>query len=227
MSMQNVLDFFRTTFLTEFESAMTGDRIASGLLVSFFLTLFAILVYRVTYQGTSFSKSFCFSLILLSMVTSVVIMTVTSNLALSLGMVGALSIIRFRTAVKDPSDTIFMFWSITIGIMAGAGLIYISLITNIALGALYMLVFLIAKKIRSTPYLLVIRYKKNASEAVEDALRTMKKATVRSRTIRNDEIELCVEITMKPENLSQIDEFAKIEGVTDVSAVSYRGDTVM
>ena len=227
MSMQNVLDFFRTTFLTEFESAMTGDRIASGLLVSFFLTLFAILVYRVTYQGTSFSKSFCFSLILLSMVTSVVIMTVTSNLALSLGMVGALSIIRFRTAVKDPSDTIFMCWSITIGIMAGAGLIYISLITNIALGALYMLVFLIAKKIRSTPYLLVIRYKKNASEAVEDALRTMKKATVRSRTIRNDEIELCVEITMKPENLSQIDEFAKIEGVTDVSAVSYRGDTVM
>ncbi len=225
--MQNVLDFFRTTFLTEFESAMTGDRIASGLLVSFFLTLFAILVYRVTYQGTSFSKSFCFSLILLSMVTSVVIMTVTSNLALSLGMVGALSIIRFRTAVKDPSDTIFMFWSITIGIMAGAGLIYISLITNIALGALYMLVFLIAKKIHSTPYLLVIRYKKSASEAVEDALRTMKKVTVRSRTIRNDEIELCVEITMKPENLSQIDEFAKIEGVTDVSAVSYRGDTVM
>ena len=225
--MQNVLDFFRTTFLTEFESAMTGDRIASGLLVSFFLTLFAILVYRVTYQGTSFSKSFCFSLILLSMVTSVVIMTVTSNLALSLGMVGALSIIRFRTAVKDPSDTIFMFWSITIGIMAGAGLIYISLITNIALGALYMLVFLIAKKIHSTPYLLVIRYKKSASEAVEDALRTMKKVTVRSRTIRNDEIELCVEITMKPENLSQIDEFAKIEGVTDVSAVSYRGDSVM
>ena len=225
--MQKVLDFFKDTFLSEFESAMTGDRIASGLLVSFFLTLFLIAVYRVTYQGASFSKSFCFSLVLLSMVTSVVIMTVTSNLALSLGMVGALSIIRFRTAVKDPADTVFMFWSITIGIMAGAGLVYISIITNVALGVLYMVVFLLAKKFRSGPYLIVVRYDNNAKDSVEDALRSFKGSSVRSRTVRGDEIELCVEVKMKPDELKQIDEIMKIHGVADVSAVSFRGDTVM
>ena len=225
--MQTVWDFFRTTFMTEFETAMTGGRIASGLLVSFFLTLFAIVIYRVTYQGVSFSKSFCFSLILLSMVTSVVIMTVTSNLALSLGMVGALSIIRFRTAVKDPADTVFMFWAITIGIMAGAGLVYIALITNVAMGVLYLILFFASKKFKSTPYLVIIRFRKAAADAVEDGLRSFKRPDVRSRSIRDDSVELCVEVRLKPEDLSKIDNFAKIEGVTDVSAVSYRGDTVM
>ena len=104
--MNLIFDFFRTTFMSEFQTTMTGDRIAIGLLVSFFLSLFILFVYRVSYQGVVFSKSFAFSLLLLSMVTSVVIMTVTTNLALSLGMVGALSIVRFRTAVKDPVDTV-------------------------------------------------------------------------------------------------------------------------
>ena len=225
--MQQILDFFKDTFLTEFETAMTGDRIASGLLVSFFLTVFALVVYRVTYQGISFSKSYCFSLILLSMVTSVVIMTVTSNLALSLGMVGALSIIRFRTAVKDPADTVFMFWAITIGIMAGAGLVYIAFITNIALGVLYMLLYLVTRKLRSTSYLIVVRFKKEAVEAVDDALRSLNKPSVRSRSVRGDTVELCVETRMKPAELTLVDELLKIEGVTDASAVSYRGDTVM
>lgn len=225
--MQQILDFFKDTFLTEFETTMTGDRIASGLLVSFFVTIFMILVYRVTYQGVSFSKSFCFSLILLSMVTSVVIMTVTSNLALSLGMVGALSIIRFRTAVKDPADTVFMFWSITIGIMAGAGLVYITLITNLALGILYMILYLFANKFRSAPYLIVARFEKEAAGAVEDALRSFRRRKIRSRTVREAEIELCVEVRMKPDELQKIDEMASIKGVVDVSAVSYRGDVAM
>lgn len=225
--MQQILDFFKDTFLTEFETAMTGDRIASGLLVSFFLTAFAILVYRVTYQGISFSKSYCFSLILLSMVTSVVIMTVTSNLALSLGMVGALSIIRFRTAVKDPADTVFMFWAITIGIMAGAGLVYIAFITNLSVGILYMLLFFVSKKFRSAPYLIVVRFEKSAGEAVEDALRSLKNQNVRSRSVREGTVELCVEARMKPNELHVVDGLLGIEGVIDASAVSYRGDTVM
>ena len=225
--MQQILDFFKDTFLSEFETTMTGDRIASGLLVSFFLTLFAVAIYRVTYQGTSFQKSYCFSLILLSMVTSVVIMTVTTNLTLSLGMVGALSIVRFRTAVKDPADTVFMFWAITIGIIAGAGLVYIAVITNLSLGILYLVLFFIMKKVRSSPYLVVVRFRKEASDPVNDALRSLRRPKVRSRTVKDGEVELCVETAFKPDELVLVDRLLEIEGVLDASAVSYRGDTAL
>ncbi len=225
--MQQILDFFKDTFLTEFETTMTGDRIASGLLVAFFLTLMSVGVYRLTYQGTTFSKSFCFSLILLSMVTSVVIMTVTTNLTLSLGMVGALSIVRFRTAVKDPADTVFMFWAITIGIMAGAGLVYIAVITNVGLAAVYLAAYYIFGKFRRSPYLLVLRYQKEAADAVTDALASLKKSKVRSRTVKAEVVELCVETNLKPDELSVVDDLFRIQGVLDASAVSYRGDSVL
>lgn len=225
--MNQIFDFFRTTFMSEFQTTMTGDRIAIGLLVSFFLSLFILFVYRITYQGVAFSKSFAFSLILLSMVTSVVIMTVTTNLALSLGMVGALSIVRFRTAVKDPVDTVFMFWAIGVGIMAGAGLVYISLITNIALGALYLLLYFVTKKISSAPYLLVIRYKSDAKDEIELALRSFSRMKVKSKIVRDGTVELCLELKLTPKLFSLVDDLGKLDGVIDASAVSYGGETTL
>lgn len=225
--MNIVFDFFKNTFLTEFQTTMSGDRIASGLLVSFFLALYVILVYRVTYQGVAFSRNFCLSIVLLSMVTSVVIMTVTTNLALSLGMVGALSIVRFRTAVKDPGDTIFMFWAISVGIMAGAGLIYISLITNICLGALYLAFFFLSKKIKAAPYMLVVRYDIQNSEQVEEALRSLKNLKVKSKTVSGGVCELCVEVKLTPQTLSLVEAISKLDGVMNASAVSYNNETTL
>ncbi len=223
--MDLIVNFFRDTFMSEFQTTMTGERIAIGLLVSFSLTLYVLLVYRFTYQGVAFSKNFSFSLILLSMVTSMVIMTVTTNLALSLGMVGALSIVRFRTAVKDPVDTVFMFWAIGIGIMAGAGLVYISIITNLCLGALYLLVFFFSKKIISAPYLLVVRYRAEAKEEVELAVSSLPRLKIKSKIVRNGAVELCLETKMTKDLFNLVEELEKLDGVLDASAVSYGGET--
>jgi hypothetical protein len=225
--MEIILKFFKDTFLNEFQTTMTGDRIATGLLVSFLVTLFIVLVYRVTYQGVAVNRSFFFSLVLLSMVTSMVIMTVTTNLTLSLGMVGALSIVRFRTAVKDPSDTVFMFWAIGAGIMAGAGLIYITLITNLSLGILYMLYYFLTKKIRSSPYLLVVRYQLSEKEAVEAALGSLTRMRVKSKTVSSGIVELCLQVKLTPATLSLVDDLAKVQGVLDASAVSYGVETTL
>ena len=223
----SIAEFFKTSFDNEFQTTMTGDRIAVGLLVSFLLTLFIVMVYRLTYQGVAFNRNFAFSLVLLSMVTSVVIMTVTTNLTLSLGMVGALSIVRFRTAVKDPGDTVFMFWAIAVGIMAGAGLIYISVFTNLGLGALYLLYFFIARRFRSSPYLLVVRYRTEGKEEVELALQSLKRMKVKSKTVSSGLIELCIETKLTPETLGLVESLSSVSGVVDASAVSYRSDTTL
>ena len=225
--MNEIFDFFKTTFENEFQTTMTGDRIASALALSFFMTLFLVLIYKATYQGIAFSRTFAYSLILLSMVTSVVIMAVTTNLALSLGMVGALSIIRFRTAVKDPLDTIFMFWAITIGIMAGAGLIYITMITNVALGALYWLLITITRKRTKTPYLLSVRYLQDREEEILLALKNFGKMRVKSKIITPDAVDLCLEIALSDKTFPLIGDLSKLDGVLEASAVSYRSDTTL
>ena len=131
-------DIFRSSFL-ENVSAISVLDMALSILLAFALGLFIFYIYKKTYTGVSYTKSFVLSIILLSMVTSLVIRTINSNLALSLGMVGALSIVRFRTAVKDPVDTIFIFWAIAVGIMSGAGLYLITVIACALLGLFYLI----------------------------------------------------------------------------------------
>lgn len=226
--MKLIFDFIKDTFLSEFQTTMAADRIASSLLVSFFVALYILIIYRITYQGIAFSRSFALSLPLLAMVTSVIIMTVTTNLALSLGMVGALSIVRFRTAVKDPADTVFMFWAISAGIMAGAGLVYISIITNFFLGALYLVYFVLSKKLRTAaPYLLVIRYENQKGEDVQMALSNLKNKKIRSKTVSDGTTELCLEIKMTPESLNLIDSLSATQGVISAAAVSYGNQTTL
>ena len=114
----SIADTIKDSVLNQFSTGVTAGQMLMSLLVSFLMGLFILVIYRVTFRGVLFSKGFAFSLVLLSMVTALIIRTISSDLALSLGMVGALSIVRFRTAVKDPLDTVFMFWSISSGIMA-------------------------------------------------------------------------------------------------------------
>ncbi len=224
--MNLIFTFLKDTFLNEFETTMAANRIASSLLVSFFVSVFILIVYRATYQGVSFSRSFALSLPLLAMITSTIIMTVTTNLALSLGMVGALSIVRFRTAVKDPADTVFMFWAVSAGIMAGAGLIYIALITNVSLGVLYLVYFILTKKFhRSNAYLLVIRYQNEKKSDVEIALGNLRKQKIRSKTVSDGITELCIEIKLNPETVNLVDSLSAVEGVISTAAVSYGNQT--
>ena len=131
------VDLIKKSVLNEFTGTVSITDMALSLITAFIIGLFIIYVYKKTYNGVVYSKSFALCLMLLGMVTSLIIRTINSNLALSLGMVGALSIVRFRTAVKEPVDTAFMFWAITIGIMSGAGLYLIAIISSVALGLLY------------------------------------------------------------------------------------------
>lgn len=129
----SISDLIKNKFVEEFTAISVGTLLTT-LLLSFVLGLFVLVIYRVTFGGVSFSKSFALSLVMLSMVTALAILTVRSNVVLSLGMVGALSIVRFRTAIKDPMDTVFMFWSIVIGIITGAGYITVAILAALLLG---------------------------------------------------------------------------------------------
>ena len=141
-------DIFKSSFLENIASISILDMVIA-MVLAFLLGLFIFFIYKKSYSGVMYSASFGVTLIALSLITTLLIMTVVSNIVLSLGMVGALSIVRFRTAIKDPVDTVFMFWSITCGIMAGAGLYLIGIIACVGVGFLYFVISLFHKKSKS------------------------------------------------------------------------------
>ena len=155
-------DIFKNDFLTQVGKSISVLQIALMLLLSFALGLFIFFVYKKTFQGVMYSKTFNVSLVALAMVSSTVIMAVTSNIILSLGMVGALSIVRFRTAIKDPIDIVYMFWAISIGIMTGAGFWVLAVISSLIIG---IVLFIFSKaNIKYEPYLLIVRYENSELE---------------------------------------------------------------
>lgn len=190
------LDLIKKGVVEEFTGTIaTGDLFLS-LLVAFLAALFITFIYKKTYTGVSYTKSFVLSIILLAMVTSLVIRTINSNLALSLGMVGALSIVRFRTAVKDPVDTVFMFWSIAAGIMSGAGLYIITLIACAILGLFYVISYSTAFK-PSEKYLLVINTSKEDAEDVAAIFAKKKKCVLKTQSVKKGNVEFTYEIAGK------------------------------
>ena len=142
--MINFADIIKGKFLEEFSAISMGDMLVA-ILLSFVLSLFIVFIYRITYAGVSFSAGFAGCIIMLSMVTTVVILVIASNMVLSLGMVGALSIVRFRTAIKEPTDTGFLFWAIATGIICGAGYVTIAILATLLLGALFVGVHAMSK----------------------------------------------------------------------------------
>lgn len=216
-------DMIKNSVIEQFNSGVSMEQIFFSLFAAFAMSLFILLVYRGTFRGVLYSKGFAFSLVLLSMITAVIIRTISSNLALSLGMVGALSIVRFRTAVKDPVDTIFMFWSIAMGIMAGAGLYLPGVIACATVGVLYYVICLFSRKGKS-PYLLIVRYDPECQAAVKKALRTLPKHRIKSRTLTRSGAELTVELSLQTDEMTVIDTFLATDGVTDASLVSYESE---
>ena len=155
--MINFSDIVKGKFLEEFSAISMTDAL-TAIALAFALSLFIVFIYRVTYAGVNYSRNFTGCLMMLSMVTALVIMVVSSNVVLSMGMVGALSIVRFRTAVKEPTDTAFMFWAIATGIICGAGYVSIAVLVTLLLGLLFVLVHTISGKQKYGSYMIVVRY---------------------------------------------------------------------
>ncbi len=220
-------DVVKQSFLDKFQ--MQGDVTLVGILITvalaFVLGLFVYLIYRLTFSGVIFVKSFGTSLIMLSMVTSLIIMVVASNIALTFGMVGALSIVRFRTAVKDPMDTIFMFWAIGCGITLGAQYYLPSLVGSAVIGVL-LLVWNLFKSKKNLPFMLVLRFDEACKKEVQTVLRKLPSGKLKSKIVSEGMIELTIEMNLRESEAGMVDSFSAIPGVHNASLISYKGDVV-
>jgi len=200
---------------------LTIDRVLLALLADFAISILIFYIYRKTFKGVIYTREFNVGLVLTSLVVTLVVLPISSSIALSLGMVGALSIVRFRTAIKDPKDIVFTFWAIAVGIICGAGL-YIVAIIGVPVIAVLLLVLERTSFRGPDPYLLVVHYANEAETAVQAA---MPKYKIRSRTANADGIELMGEVRMNAKEVPKVDELLKIKGVKDASIVSYTSDT--
>lgn len=195
--------------------------------ISFILGLFIYIVYQRTYVGVMYSSSFGITLIGMNMITALVILVVSSNIITSLGMVGALSIIRFRTVVKEPLDLVYLFWSITTGIIVGAGVIPLAIIGAIIIG-LILFVFT-GKKTKDTPYVLVVNCENEESEieSMKKIQDNTKRFLTKSKSVSKDGIELTIEVRLKDSSTQFLNKILDIGGITNAVLVSYNGDYYM
>ena len=216
-------DIFKSSFLENVNAIPVFD-MALTMLLAFALGLFIFFIYKKSYSGVMYSASFGVTLIGLTMVTALVILAVTSNIVLSLGMVGALSIVRFRTAIKEPSDIVFLFWAIAAGIVLAAGLIPLAVFGSLLIG----LVLLVFSRHRSfdSPYILVIHCADEEAEVISRELvrRNVKKLVIKSKSVAKGAIELNYEVRLKDADSSFINELADLPGVSHTVMVSYNGD---
>ncbi len=216
-------DIFKSSFLENVTSVSVLD-MALAMALAFGVGLFIFYVYKKTYRGVMYSSSFGVTLIALTLITTLVILAVTSNVVLSLGMVGALSIVRFRTAIKEPLDIAFLFWSIAAGIVLAAGMIPLAVIGSVLIGVI-LLVF-VNRKPGADPYIVVLQC--DGAESERDAREFLRASTekcvVKSKTVREDEIELTMEIRLRGEDTGFVNELAGMYGVRSAVLVSYNGD---
>ena len=216
-------DIFKSSFLENVTSVSLLDMILA-LALAFGMGVFIFLVYKKTYTGVQYSSSFGVTLIALTMITTLVILAVTSNVVLSLGMVGALSIVRFRTAIKEPLDIAFLFWSIAVGIVLAAGLIPLAVIGSVVIGII-LLVF-VNRKPQGQPYILVLRCDGYDSETAARAYldKMTRRCAVKSKTAQAGSVELNLEVSLKDGNTDFVNILSQMEGVRSAVLVSYHGD---
>ena len=218
-------DIFKSKFLENVTSISILD-MALAMVLSFFVGLFIFWIYKLTYRGVMYSSSFGVTLIGLTMISTLVILAVTSNVVLSLGMVGALSIVRFRSAIKEPLDIAFLFWSIAVGIVIAAGMLPLAVLGSLLIGLI--LVIFVSWKSHDNPFILVLRCESEEAEVAAQAVleRNIRKLVLKSKSVRNGEIELHYEVRLKDSETSFLSSVADTECVPDVVLVSYKGDYV-
>ena len=221
--MTSLSDVFKSSFLENVTSVSVSDMLLTFAL-AFAIGLFIAFVYKKTYTSVMYSGNFAGTLVALTMITSMTILAVTSNVVLSLGMVGALSIVRFRTAIKEPMEIAYLFWSIAAGIVLAAGMIPMAILGSVIIGII-MILFM-NRKALTNPYIAVINC--DSRETAEKAEKILKekveKAVVKSKTARKGNVEISFEVLLKGDDTSFISEMADMEGVKDAVIVSYNGD---
>lgn len=216
-------DIFKSNFLSNVTAVTPLDMILT-IALAFGIGVFIFFVYKKTFSGVMYSSSFGITLVALTMITSITILAVTSNVVLSLGMVGALSIVRFRTAIKEPLDIAFLFWSIAAGIILAAGLIPLAVIGSIVIG-LILLIFA-GHKSNVNPYILVVRCENQDSEsnAMQYVGQNTDRMVVKSKSVQKGLIETNYEVRLKNDNTAFVNTLSGLEGVSSAVLVSYNGD---
>ena len=216
-------DVFKSSFLENVTTFSAVDTLI-GMLFALAIGLFIFFIYKKTFSGIMYSKGFALTLIGLSLVTTLVIMAVTSNVVLSLGMVGALSIVRFRTAIKEPMEIVFLFWSIAVGIVIGAGMIPLAVIGSILIGVI-LLIFA-NKKIHNTPYILIVNCANEAAEKDTMGIidKSVSKYQIKSKTVNASGIELTAEVRVKDAATGFVNQINEIAGVSGATLVTFNGE---
>lgn len=222
--MTNFSDIFKKSFLQGFTGGdISTGRIAATLIVTVLIALYIFAIYRVVTRKTFYSKTFNISLVALSVITAAIILAMQSNLVISLGMVGALSIIRFRTAIKDPMDLVFLFWAISIGIICGAGLFEIAVVTSLLVTAGIIGLDLLPTS--KAPMMLVVNAKD--TEAEKEIMHSVKKYSktnkVKSRNISAGHLDMIIEVRVH-EEAALVKAVSGLQSVTAVSLISHDGE---
>lgn len=216
-------DIFKSSFLESVMEFSVVDTLI-GMLFALVISLIIFVIYKKTFSGIMYSTGFAMSLVGLSLVTTLVIMAVTSNVVLSLGMVGALSIVRFRTAIKEPMEIVFLFWALAIGIVIGAGMIPLAVIGSVIIGII--LVMFANKKIHNTPYILIVNC--NNEKAEQNVMNIIEKSVdkyiVKSKTVNEAGMELTAEIRVKDAATSFVNRVNEVSGVSGATLVTFNGE---
>ncbi|MGA1791851.1 MAG: DUF4956 domain-containing protein [bacterium] len=208
--------------LSYVDHPLTVGRVILTLMIAFVVGLFIFYIYRKTFKGVLYTRNFNVGLVMTALVTALIIMPISSNVILSLGMVGALSIVRFRTAIKDPIDIVFMFWAIAVGLACGAGFYMVAIVGSPMIG---LFVFLLSRAHfgSADPYLLVIHHN-NGTEA--ELQKVLPAHRLQSRTVNTNGVELMIEVRIQANDATLVDRLLKIEGVKHAALISYNGDYV-
>jgi len=222
----NWSDVINADILANFNTDISLLEIGITLSISFLLGLFIYTLYKRIFSGVLYSKNFNISLIGLAMITSLIIMAISSNLILSLGMVGALSIVRFRTPIKDPTDLIFLFWALAVGIITGAGFYSLAILGSILIG--FVLFIFMKKSSIETPYLFVVNFQGYETEEViyKKLKSEVNRFEVKQKSVTSEQTEVTFEIRMKGKEPSFVSSISKINGVNNAVLISYNGDYV-
>ena len=220
----NFQDIFKSSFLENINTIPIFDLVLT-MVLSFALGMFIFFIYKKCYAGVMYSSTFGVTLIALTMISAFLILAVASNIVLSLGMVGALSIVRFRTAIKEPSDIAFLFWVIAVGIVLATGLIPFAVFGSLLIG-IVLTIFSPNKKVLDKPYILVVHCdnSENEEKVREFVTDRVKKMSLKSKSVAQGCIELNYEVRLKDADTTFINELATLTGVTHTVMVSYNGD---
>ena len=218
--MNTFSDIFKKGFLEETGNLTTSGFVMS-MLAAFLCGMIVYTVYRMFYKGVIYNNNFNILLVLTSTVTCFMVIVISSNVVLSLGMVGALSIVRYRTAVKDPLDVGFLFWTVAVGVTCGAGLYLISIMGTVFIALVYIM--LVKVRNRKHQYLLIVKYQNEAAEAVRRQMLPLKKV-LKNKTATQDQTELTYEVQVSADNTAFVTALSQVEGVTNAVLVEFTGD---